>query len=86
LLSTKNLFVPWLGISLFECTYTAGPKEHIGVITGRSGKSGEWSSAPSIDIHARLVKSKGGEGCFEDVMWTATYSITTPAPMYVRAS
>jgi hypothetical protein len=81
-----NLFGKRFAITLGECTYAPSWGSHIGLLTGGAGKAGEWTSAPKIDIHTRLVRSKGPETCLEDVMWTATYSITKPAPMYVRPS
>lgn len=88
LTNTKNLFGKQFGITLDVlngCTYLLYWTGHIGAVTGGAEGSGEWAGAPRVDIHARLGAG-AGESCLEDIIWRATYSLTSPAPMYVRPS
>jgi hypothetical protein len=82
----SNPFGKRFGVTIGECSFALPLGAHIGVLTGKAGKAGEWSLAPILEIHTRLALTKGPPTCLEDVIWIATYSITKPAPLYVRAS
>jgi hypothetical protein len=52
------------------------------LVTG--GPAG-FTTIPAIDIRTRL-NDITGPTCIEHLIWAATYRITKPTPLYVRAA
>lgn len=66
---TINIF----GVS---CVYTAGSGTDLGTLVG--------GASPTFTFKVSDKKESGGFLCPEDVLWTATYSISQPNPLYVE--
>jgi hypothetical protein len=60
-----------------ECTYVSGTGTHAGVLTG--------GVAPTIDYSLQLTKTSG-PCIWPSARLTATYSVTSPTPLYVEPS
>lgn len=67
-----------LAITGSECIYSPSSKVELGVVTG-------GATNPKIDIHTVLFESNGNFTCLESLVWIASYRITNPNPLYVRA-
>jgi hypothetical protein len=65
-------------ISGVSCVYTAGAATDLGV--GTSGSMG------TIDVSAVVKKKSGAFLCPASSVWTASYTITEPEPIYVVPS
>jgi len=70
--------LPMLEIKILNCTYYLPPGQHVGVVTGSA-------TSPQVDVQT-LLNYASGSGCFEHIVWKATYAITKPSPLYVGAS
>jgi len=63
------------------CTFVAGTETHIGMVTG--------GPTATVDVNAVITRKAGDsdEGtCPSSVRWVGTYTVTTPAPLYVKES
>jgi hypothetical protein len=58
------------------CTYALWSEQpHIGVLTG--------GVTPTLHLSATLIRTSGPI-CRTSLTWTATYTVTSPTPLYVR--
>jgi len=62
-------------LNMGECKYVSGTGTHAGVLTG--------GSAPTIDYSLQLTKTSG-PCIWPSARLTATYSVTSPTPLYVE--
>jgi hypothetical protein len=61
------------------CTYAVTTERpHMGVLTG--------GTSPTLDVSLFLVRTGSNLICKTSLTWTATYTVTSPTPLYVRES
>jgi hypothetical protein len=66
------------GIFGVSCTYGTGTGTGLGTLTG--------GVAPTLSFSAVVVKIAGGFLCPNAPVWTASYKLTEPTPLYVEPS
>ena len=59
-----------------SCVYTAGTGTHIGTVTG----------GPTATVHVNAVVTRVEGLCPASAKWVATYTVTSPTPLYVKES
>jgi hypothetical protein len=61
-----------------NCTYGAGNGTDLGTLTG--------GSMATMDINAVVNLQEGGFLCPSTALWQASYTVTSPEPLYISAS
>lgn len=67
-----------LNTSFGSCTYGTGTALDLGTLTG--------GNPATIDINTILAKQAGGFLCPAEAKWAASYSVTSPQPLYIGES
>jgi hypothetical protein len=78
---TARKFRVTLNTFLGPCNYTAGAATHIGVVTG--------GAPATVDVNAvvtRVSPDPDTGTCPSSARWQATYTVTSPSPLYVKES
>ncbi|MGN6276192.1 MAG: hypothetical protein ACTHNP_09740 [Solirubrobacterales bacterium] len=67
-----------LNTSFGSCTYGTGTALDLGTLTG--------GNPAAIDINTILAKQAGGFLCPAEAKWAASYSVTSPQPLFIGES
>jgi hypothetical protein len=85
-LTAKETEVTVNGIFGESCIYGAGAGLNLGTLVGSVTTKEQPTDPAKITINTIVKRTGGGGFCPAETRWTASYTVTSPSPLYVSAS